>query len=236
MIECPKCGSENALGRLFCESCGQKLDVEGIHPKIQDQPLRRGKRRRRKSGTGNRRVPRLLLGLVIVAVIITPPLLAAWRPELPVVQGSLAQAARYRRDRDRLLMLSLGQGAKVGVRQDDLNSYIELVRRRRAPMSRVVVAFTADGVNAYVSKEFLGVELVSVFRWATGGGGETPAFRPAGFSVGRLPLPVAVIPWAAKQFPEVLQAFDTEFRIVNNCVSARVPDAGRLILDVKFSS
>ena len=234
MIECPKCGHENSLGRLFCDSCGQRLDVSGVHPTLDDQPVGRRKRKKRGAKRGKRRL-RWLLPVVLVAVVVAAPLLAAWRPTMPAARMSLEQAGRYRSTRDRVMTLMLGQGAKVAVLQDDVNSYIAYSRQRRPEVPRALVSFEEDGVRAFVCREVLGVELVAVFRWITGGG-DTPAFRPASISIGHLPLPTAVFPWAATQFPMALQAFDTELRILNNCVSARVPAKGRLLLEVKFRS
>ena len=147
----------------------------------------------------------------------------------------MEQVARYRNTRDGLRMLMLGQGATVGVLQDDVNSHIAYVRRLNPEVPRAVVSFRDDGVRAFVGKELLGIEFLVAFRWATGGG-DTPAFRPVSIAVGRLPLPIVVFPWAASQFPEAVRAFDTELRILNNSVSARVPAEGRLVLEVRFRS
>lgn len=236
MIECPKCGHENTLGRLFCDSCGQRLDVSGVHPVIDDQPAGRRRKKRKKGGArGGKRRLRALLVVALVAAVVAAPLLAAWRPEMPAGRTSFEQAARYRSTRDRVQMLMVGQGAKIAVFQDDANSYIAYLRQRRPTLPRTLVSFEEDGVRAFVSRDLLGVELVTVFHWKTGGG-DGPAFRPASLFVGHLPLPTVVFPWAARQFPEVLEAFDTELHILNNCVSARVPSAGRLHLEVRFRS
>ena len=34
LIKCDKCGHENQLGAIFCRNCGEKLDIESIHPEV----------------------------------------------------------------------------------------------------------------------------------------------------------------------------------------------------------
>lgn len=34
LIKCQKCGHENQLGAIFCRNCGDKLDIETIHPEV----------------------------------------------------------------------------------------------------------------------------------------------------------------------------------------------------------
>lgn len=36
LIKCPQCNHDNQLGAIFCRSCGAKLDVETIRPKVID--------------------------------------------------------------------------------------------------------------------------------------------------------------------------------------------------------
>ncbi|HBC86847.1 MAG TPA: hypothetical protein DCZ94_07835 [Lentisphaeria bacterium] len=37
LIKCNSCGHENQLGAIFCRSCGGKLDVETMRPKVEDK-------------------------------------------------------------------------------------------------------------------------------------------------------------------------------------------------------
>lgn len=39
LIRCPQCNHDNQLGAIFCRSCGAKLDVESIRPKVIDQRM-----------------------------------------------------------------------------------------------------------------------------------------------------------------------------------------------------
>ena len=37
LIKCLNCNHENQLGSIFCRSCGQKLDIESVHPELIDR-------------------------------------------------------------------------------------------------------------------------------------------------------------------------------------------------------
>ncbi len=37
IIKCNECGHDNQLGAIFCRSCGSKLDVETIRPKVENK-------------------------------------------------------------------------------------------------------------------------------------------------------------------------------------------------------
>lgn len=59
MIKCPKCGSDNLLGALFCRNCGGKLNINELRPETENQ-------RRQHQGV---RVGRILYRLVVLAVL-----------------------------------------------------------------------------------------------------------------------------------------------------------------------
>ena len=64
MLICPKCGYDNELGRIFCHSCGDKLDLSNIKPATAaEKKLRKAKRE-----TAN--VTRWIVRLCIVGVVL----------------------------------------------------------------------------------------------------------------------------------------------------------------------
>lgn len=38
MITCPKCGSDNMIGAIFCRTCGEKLNLDELKPDAFDEP------------------------------------------------------------------------------------------------------------------------------------------------------------------------------------------------------
>lgn len=37
LIKCLNCNHDNQLGAIFCRNCGQKLDIESVHPELADR-------------------------------------------------------------------------------------------------------------------------------------------------------------------------------------------------------
>jgi len=64
MLTCSKCGYDNELGRIFCHSCGAKLDLSNIK-----SPSQGGAKLKRKGGTGGKLVGRTIVILILVALI-----------------------------------------------------------------------------------------------------------------------------------------------------------------------
>jgi hypothetical protein len=60
MIECPKCGHDNDLGRIFCVECGEKLDISKVSAPS-------GIRRRKKGGSAQSKGQ--MIGGAVVKVI-----------------------------------------------------------------------------------------------------------------------------------------------------------------------
>ena len=61
MVTCPKCGYDNELGRIFCHSCGTKLNLQEI--KSTNEGGRALKKKKGRSPIG-----RLVRGTINVAI------------------------------------------------------------------------------------------------------------------------------------------------------------------------
>ncbi len=64
MIKCSNCGHENLLGAIFCRNCGEKLDIDRMHPELEKKGP--------SGGLGGiiRRLVGLLVFLGLVGVIV----------------------------------------------------------------------------------------------------------------------------------------------------------------------
>ena len=80
MLICPKCGHDNPLGRIFCHSCGDKLDLNRI------KPPSAAEKKRRQIKRGAKRTVRIALELVIGAALVLAIVLICLTPEIPPVQ------------------------------------------------------------------------------------------------------------------------------------------------------
>ena len=79
MLTCSKCGYDNELGRIFCHSCGAKLDLSEIKSPAQ------GGAKLKKSGAGSGRLVWRAVGVVILLAIIAVIYLAAQVPSVRAI-------------------------------------------------------------------------------------------------------------------------------------------------------
>jgi len=85
MINCPKCGSDNMIGAIFCRSCGEKLNLNEISPEVFDAPKVPASVKLVKMV---QRVALLVIILALVALIA-----GLFLPVKIVVTGALEQGA-----------------------------------------------------------------------------------------------------------------------------------------------
>lgn len=100
MLECPKCGYDNELGRIFCTQCGTKLDLTKIKAPTE------GARMRRRAVKGAKRLTRILLELAIAVALIAGLVLMCLVPDIPPVKPTNAEmiaADTKRLDLDQLV-------------------------------------------------------------------------------------------------------------------------------------
>jgi hypothetical protein len=85
MINCPKCGSDNMIGAIFCRSCGEKLNLNEISPEVFDAPKVPASVKLAKM------LQRVITLVVIVAILAL--LAGLFLPVTISVTGSLEQSA-----------------------------------------------------------------------------------------------------------------------------------------------
>ena len=77
MVICQKCGYDNELGRIFCHSCGTKLDLSEIK-----SPSQGGKSLKKKKAGGTGKTIVRIINFAIVVVVIATIYLAVQVPTL----------------------------------------------------------------------------------------------------------------------------------------------------------
>lgn len=114
-ITCPKCGAQSALGRVFCEGCGGRLDLAGFKPSM---TVKR---------TGEARaVVKILVEVVIAAAFFGG--IAVGLSMIPQTspigvegsRGGASQVVALTRAGDHLLR---GQSVSKRITEADLNGY-----------------------------------------------------------------------------------------------------------------
>jgi len=120
MIVCSKCGYDNELGRIFCHSCGAKLDLTEV------RAPGKGRRMFKRTGGGARKLFSRLVSIAVLAVIVVVLFLACQVPNIRPISTSsddLNQSDQKRAALDRLLIEK--KPDTISVTEGELNSFIQ---------------------------------------------------------------------------------------------------------------
>jgi zinc-ribbon domain len=214
MLTCPKCGYDNELGRIFCHSCGAKLDLSGIKA-----PSQGGAKLKKRGGTGGKLLGRTI-GIVILAALVVGIFLIAQVPSLKPLSTTdqdLRVADQKRFDLDQLSKRS--QPAKISITEGELNAFIDTLGFKKGDGKGLLVAPTnlqlelGNGVvkTVFVGKLSIGSAFSKgVYLSLTG----TPTiedgqfvFKPVGGAIGSLPIS----PWIIEHTGLLKNYFATLF-------------------------
>lgn len=121
MVICQKCGYDNELGRIFCHSCGTKLDLSEIK-----SPSQGGKSLKKKKAGGIGRTLGRIVNFAILAALIAVAYMAVQVPVLrPITitnEDSLA-ADKQRFALDDLLLEKVPR--TITITEPELNAFVE---------------------------------------------------------------------------------------------------------------
>ncbi len=120
MLECPKCGYDNELGRIFCHQCGQKLDINQIKP-----PSRGGKSLRKKSSFGAGRAISWIIRLAILASVGWMIYLIAQVPDVKKIETTNADLVSFYKKRDAVEnAVAMKKEVNLSFSQTEVNKFI----------------------------------------------------------------------------------------------------------------
>ena len=124
MLICKKCGIDNPLGRVFCTSCGTKLDLSDVTQEAVSEAVRVNwfVLHWRKFATG------LVLLLLAMGVLAMIPVSGAIGES-----GTLGGGRRVERYLGHLSRLDAGRAVKASFSERDINGYFEFIKARNMP-------------------------------------------------------------------------------------------------------
>ena len=124
MVICQKCGYDNELGRIFCHSCGTKLDLSEIK-----SPSQGGKSlKKKKAGGGAGKTIVRIINFVILAVAIASIYLAVQVPTLRPITTTNEDSLSADKKRFALDDLLLQKAPRtISVSEAELNAFVEML-------------------------------------------------------------------------------------------------------------
>jgi hypothetical protein len=214
MLTCSKCGYDNELGRIFCHSCGAKLDLSNVKA-----PSQGGAKLKKKGGTGSKLIGRTIV-ILILAILALGIYLAAQVPGLRPISTTnqdLRSADQKRFDLDQLATRNAAQ--QITLTEGEVNAFIGTLGFKTGEGKAILVTPTnlqvelGDGV---VKAVFLGKLSIAnafnkgIYLSLTG----TPTieghhfvFKPVTGAIGSLP----VSPWIIERTGLLKDYFATLF-------------------------
>src|SRR6266849_4128245 len=121
MVICQKCGYDNELGRIFCHSCGAKLNLSEIK-----SPSQGGKDLTKKKKGGAVRMLRRTINIALVLLIVTVIFLALQVPALRPISTSNEDLAAVDKKRFELDGLNLQKSPlMITISETELNAFID---------------------------------------------------------------------------------------------------------------
>ena len=124
MVICQKCGYDNELGRIFCHSCGTKLDLSEIK-----SPSQGGKslKKKKAGGAAGKTVVRFV-NFAIVVVVIATIYLALQVPTLRPITTTNEDSLSVDKKRSALDDLLLQKAPRtISVSEAELNAFVEML-------------------------------------------------------------------------------------------------------------
>ena len=142
MVICQKCGVKNPLGRVFCMSCGMRLNLTHM---TRDTVAKMQKRPWTDYVSARRVVP------VLVALVLACGGLAVWpRTEVIGKSGASADHADLQNQLVALMGLRTGQSLRATFAEAGLNAYLRNYKTKRLKLESFSVAILPGYVSARV--------------------------------------------------------------------------------------
>jgi len=143
MLTCPKCGSNNPLGQVFCRACGSRLDYRGTSASEIAGTMR---------ASIWRRIPWVWGVVAAVAIVLLLVGLACWPKSVPLgEEGTRVGAERVKNQFSAVSKIRRRQRLGISFTEKDLNGYFRFVK---------VPALNLDSLSVEVNERRARVRMV----------------------------------------------------------------------------
>lgn len=151
MIVCSKCGKDNELGRVFCTSCGTKLDLTHMSKQAIAQS-------NKESWLSSHWKNFILVPLILIVLAVVG--LVLW-PNTELIGGKPVSASGGKVERMIASLANLKAGQRIGpyiVTEQELNGYLEAVVVKKANLTSMKVKLSKELVTASIVKVFAEID------------------------------------------------------------------------------
>src|ERR1700693_2000812 len=195
MVICSKCGYDNELGRIFCHSCGAKLNLSEIK-----SPSQGGKdltKKRKRKGGMLARLIQIVIALAIVVTLVLVLQVPALRP-ISTSSEDLTSIDKKRFELDGLNLQKAPQ--TISISETELNAFVDTLGLQKSEAKGVSIIPSklqielGDGfVTAiFISKIHLGgsfeKQLYLTYSGVPTMEGGHLVFKPTAGAIGTLPI------------------------------------------------
>ncbi len=242
MIECPKCGHDNDLGRIFCAKCGEKLEISkvGIPSSIKRQA-----RKGRKAVPFSKRAAAFFeKSIKVVMLAATSALLVSiWLPPRYSRKGFNEKDLESFRQKHAQLEEAVAGHSEVTltVEEPEVNAFLAEAVRSTAADSAKAGGLSLESMCLSLDKDDALLTVISKWKWfrlsvqararpAQEGGAWK--FSVAEIRIGRLMVPSPLQARLVPTFQKLLGGFNVEQQWIEQLASFEIKE-GRAVLTTK---
>jgi hypothetical protein len=222
---CPECGRENEPERIYCHSCGARLDRSGLaaQKSVQEEPTEIRQRlqkmldpRRGRFQQSFFAVCKLILGACVTASIVEMIL----PPDVSPLAKNVAPPAQINFDLENAALYH--RPAQLEYSQGQVNAYLAYTLKSKQKtldrpllgFNRAMVSFSEDACNITIERSLLGYSIYSraSYRVAVSEG-KIAASNKGGW-IGRFPIDPYLMQFGDIIFADLWAAIDRERKLV----------------------
>ncbi len=236
-LVCPECRHENEPERVYCHSCGAKLDRSAVtvHKELVKDTRQRVKKMFDPQRARIRflffKTSKLILGAAALAIVIQMIL----PPDVPEPTKTLVLASQVRIDMENAV--ARRQPAQLQFTEEQVNAYLasalkpkqSTLNKPLLEFKRGLVAFREGACTVTTERSFFGFSLFSGCAYSVSLADGKIVAKDQGGSIGRLPLHPKIMEFADVMFADVWSALDRDVKMVSKFSSVEFHDKNALL-------
>jgi zinc ribbon protein len=220
---CPECQHENEPERVYCHSCGAKLDRSAVA--VTKEPVKDTRQRVKKMFDPTRakirflffKTSKMILGAGVLALVIQMIL----PPDVPEPTHALVLASQTRIDMENAIMRH--QPAQLQFSEDQVNAYLASALKTKQTalnkplldFKRALAAFREGACTITQERSVFGLSLYASSGYSVSLNEGKIVTANCGGSIGRMPIHPKLMEFAEIMFADVWSALGPDIKLVS---------------------